>query len=125
MWIGTAALSFVAATPLLLGAQQAPRIPLSAGLTLVSAFEGPRGDYESFKRIERIDDEGVHLAYSTERNKRPVRRTVRPVDLASSRHYLLRFAENYPEVIQGTTGIGTSKLVLTELKSRGHATFAC
>jgi outer membrane protein OmpA-like peptidoglycan-associated protein len=100
------------------------KIPMIAGLTTVSAVEGPRGDYESTKKIERVDSEGVHMVYLPARGK-PVYRTVLPVDQERSRHYLLRFAQNYPRIVPNTTGLGASKLVLTDLKKRGHAGFRC
>jgi len=106
-------------------AQAATKIPLVTDLITVSAVEGPRGDYESIKRIERIDAQGVHIVYTTERHKKPVLRTVRREDQASARHYLLRFAANYPEVVPNSTGIGTSRLVYTELKTKGQSDFSC
>src|SRR5688572_6663671 len=106
-------------------AQAATKIPLVTDLITVSAVEGPRGDYESIKRIKSIDAQGVHIAYTTERHKKPVLRTVRPVDQANARHYLLRFAANYPEVVPNSTGFGPSKLVYTELKTKGRSEFSC
>jgi outer membrane protein OmpA-like peptidoglycan-associated protein len=48
-------------------AQQGPRIPLRAGLTIVTALNEPdRGDYESIKTITRADAKDVSLRYSAE-----------------------------------------------------------
>ena len=44
-----------------------PRVPLRAGLTIVTAVNQPEhGDYESLKVIERADATGVRLKYSTD-----------------------------------------------------------
>src|SRR4026208_2052510 len=90
-----------------LGAQGAPKIPLVEGLTVVNAVHNVRaGDYESFKTVEKIDASGIHLAYSGPTVKNPVRRIVQPRDQESSRFYLLRFAQDYPEAVPSATALG-------------------
>lgn len=115
----------LAAVSDVLSAQGPPKIPLTKGLQISHAIENPRGDYESMVTVEKIDADGVHIVYTGARVKKPVHRTVRPVDLESSRHYQLRFGLEYPEVVPKSTALGTSKLVLSELKSGREAEFSC
>jgi outer membrane protein OmpA-like peptidoglycan-associated protein len=119
-----ATIVFLAAAAETLSAQT-PKIPVTKGLQVTNAIENPRGDYESLLTIEMIDAEGLHIVFSGPRVTTPVRRTVRPVDLESARHYQLRFGLEYPEVVPNSTALGTSKLVLSELKTRGEAEFSC
>jgi len=49
----------------------ADRIPLCKGLTVVTAVSEPTGDYESIKRVEAMDAEGIHLHVSADRPKAP------------------------------------------------------
>jgi outer membrane protein OmpA-like peptidoglycan-associated protein len=115
---------------------QAPtkRIPLCAGLTVVTAVSQRDGDYESIKTVESVSEQAVRLKYSSERmvqeflsNDPPklqqttVYRTIRVADLASAYSYLQFFYDKLPETIPGTTAIGTSSAVLTALKTKGEA----
>lgn len=106
-------------------AQAPPKIPLTTGLQITNAIENPRGDYESLLTVETIDPAGVHIVFSGPRVTKPVHRTVRRVDLESSRHYQLRFGLEYPEVVENSTALGTSKLVLSELRKGGEVQFSC
>lgn len=109
-----------------LAAQAPPRIPLVQGLTLVNAVHNIRhGDYETFKTIDKIDARGVHVVFSGSTVKVPVRRIIRKRDLESSRYLLLRDARNYPEVVPSSTGLGASKLTLSELKAGMETRFSC
>jgi hypothetical protein len=49
------------------------KMPLTAGLTIVTAINDKNGDYESIKRIETTSGDLVRIKYSSERPK--------PVDL--------------------------------------------
>lgn len=121
-----AAVLIVLAASAPLGAQSPPKIPLVEGLTIVSAVVNIRsGDYESFKIVHQIDEQGVHLRFSAPRVKVPVQRIVRPQDLESSRFFLLRFIDNYPIIVENSTGLGASKLTLTELKAGKSSVFSC
>src|SRR5262249_8793110 len=108
-------------------------IPLCAGLTIVTAIGRPEGDYESIKRIESVTPDRVRIRYSAEVMEKDefsddppelkhylVYRSVRRADLASSTVYEQWFDDGIPEVIAGTTAIGTSTAVLQQLKSRGQ-----
>jgi outer membrane protein OmpA-like peptidoglycan-associated protein len=103
--------------------QTTRQIPLIEGLMLTNAIENPRGDYETHQRVEKIDKEAVYVVYTAPNTLR--RRTITYADLDSSRHYQARYGGNYPDLIANTTGIGTSKVVLNELKTRGRAEFSC
>jgi outer membrane protein OmpA-like peptidoglycan-associated protein len=116
---------FLAVATETVSGQSQPKIPLTKGLQISHAIENPRGDYESMVTVERIDADGVHIVFTGATVKKPVHRTVRPVDLESSRHYQLRFGLEYPEVVPNSTALGTSKLVLAELKGGREADFSC
>ncbi len=47
-------------------ADRGPRIPLREGLTIVTALNDVRGDYESIKRVTAADGKIVKLAYSAD-----------------------------------------------------------
>jgi hypothetical protein len=115
--------------------QGAPlRIPLCAGLTIVTAISQQTGDYESIKTILSLTNQEVRLKYSSEHmtsdllsNEKPklerttVVRTIRTEDLANANLYEQQFYEKLPELIAGTTAIGTSAAVLHALKTTGEA----
>lgn len=118
-----------------------PRIPLRVGLTIVTAISDHLGDYESIKRIESEDGGNLRLKYSSERPKpkdmfddpstnapRPfvsttTYRNIRKKDLEDSHSYLQQFAAPplVPETFPGTTAVGVSAAVLTELKTKGES----
>jgi len=52
-----------------------PSVPLRVGLTVVTAINSEKGDYESIKRITAITDKGVTLSYTADNP--PGRRSVR------------------------------------------------
>jgi outer membrane protein OmpA-like peptidoglycan-associated protein len=118
--------------------EPSPRIPLRAGLTVVTAISQPTGDYESIKRIVALTPDTVHLTYSNEHPKplglledpspgpRPLvklntTRTIVRRDLGESHSYLQQFGEprNVPDLVPGTTAVGVSAAVLQELKTQG------
>jgi len=137
-----------------LAAQQAPqKIPMRAGLIVVTAIASPQGDGESIKRIEAIDAKGIHLSYSgdverkgaasspldalgigggrSSRRAEPTRqrvtskRTIRREDLKAARAYQALFGPAIPTVIPGSTAISTSSAVLADLKEKGRTDFSC
>ena len=109
------------------------RIPLCAGLTIVTAISQMGGDYESIKTIESVTDQEVRLRYSSERmvqdlmdnepklQRATVSRTVLTRDMANANLYQQQFYDQLPDPIPGTTAIGTSTAVLNELKTKGEA----
>ncbi len=110
------------------------KIPLCTGLSIVTAISQRDGDYESIKTIESVTDKAVRLKYSSERmyqdplvDDKPslqrtlVYRTLSIDDLARANLYEQIFYEKLPELIPGTTAIGTSAAVLNDLKKKGEA----
>jgi outer membrane protein OmpA-like peptidoglycan-associated protein len=107
-------------------------IPLQPGLTVVTALSDREGDYESIKVIEAVTPETMILAYSADipnasHSGKPqrvsTRRSVRREDLRTSHEYMQIFKPSLPETIPGTTAIGASSAVLTELKTKGKSSF--
>lgn len=144
-WIALAALITVVAP----SGSQAPisAIPLRTGLTIVTAINEPeRGDYESLKRLTDVNERAVTLSISGDvpvmeedplaallgqTGARPagkpqtrsfrVRRTVRREDLQNAHEYVQLFSEDTPETFPGSTALGVSSVVLTELKTKGQS----
>ena len=105
-------------------AQTAPKIPLVEGLTIVNAVYNSY-DYESFHRVDSINGRGVYILFSAPGVKTPVRRIVPKRALESSSFYLLRFAQNYPDVVPASTALGASRATLTELKAGQAIDYRC
>ena len=126
-----------AAAPIAQG-DPAPRIPLCDGMTLVTAVNGGSGDYESIKTIKSVSATEARISYSAEKmdygdlfSTDPPRlrsyvskRIQRLEDIKTSRQYLQQFDTIIPEDVPGMTSLGTSSLVLSELKNQGHADFS-
>jgi len=106
------------------------RVPLQPGLTIVTALSDRAGDYESIKKIEAVTADSVTLAYSADvpnaggkARQVSTRRMVRREDLRSAHEYMQIFNPSSPPTIAGTTAIGASAAVLTELKTKGRTAF--
>jgi outer membrane protein OmpA-like peptidoglycan-associated protein len=110
-----------------------------------------KGDYESIKRFIDVNDKAVRLRYSAEvldsgddnplasifgggRQQKPVPKpnpgktltvnTVRSVnraDLEKATDYRWLFGDNMPEAFPGSTAVGVSRKVLTNLKTKGQS----
>jgi outer membrane protein OmpA-like peptidoglycan-associated protein len=110
------------------------KIPLCPGLTVVTAINQPEGDYESIKTVESVDGVSVRVKYSTEKvardlaghpiQKFSVVRSIRTADLQRADRYLQEFGPITPVEVPGTTSLGTSRAVLSALKSSGQTTLA-
>lgn len=111
-----------------------PKIPLCAGLTIVTAIQQREGDYESIKRVESVTRDRVRIKYSSEAwvkdqesdipgklVRTTVYRTVPTEDLVNAKLYEQEFSVLLPEIIPGTTAIGTSTAILNAIKSKGTA----
>jgi outer membrane protein OmpA-like peptidoglycan-associated protein len=112
--------------------------PLKEGMLVVTAVADMSGDYESFKQITRIADDGVTLSYKSEHPKSgeagaapssanhdtSTSRTVLTNDLASAHDYAEIFGSNDPPSFPGSTAISASHDVLVELKEKGTAQFS-
>jgi outer membrane protein OmpA-like peptidoglycan-associated protein len=131
-------------------AQPAPRIPLREGLTIVTALNQPeRGDYESIKTIIRANETDIRLKYAAEapaadEDQNPfaailggskptstqsaaasvqhvnVTRTVSRHDLKNAHEYRWVYNNGAPESYPGSTALGVSTAVFTELKTKGR-----
>jgi outer membrane protein OmpA-like peptidoglycan-associated protein len=114
-----------------------PAVPLRTGLTIVTAIAEHFGDYESIKRITAVDDKGYTLSYAADVPEDPdedlgpgekptmreVRgtRTVLAADLQGAHEYVQKFGGQQPRILKGSTALGVSAAVLTELKTRGES----
>jgi outer membrane protein OmpA-like peptidoglycan-associated protein len=102
-------------------------IPLCPGLTIVTAIEDPRGDYESIKRVTGVTPDAVQLSINGDRptpagvRKLILARTVRQEDLRRATFYLHIFDPRAPVLVPGSTALGTSAAVLSALKRAGAA----
>ena len=107
------------------------KIPLCTGLSIVTAISQQDGDYESIKTIESVTNKAVRLKYSSERmyqdplaDDRPslqktlVYRSMNSDDLANATLYEQIFYEKLPELIPGTTAIGTSAVLIVHIRSK-------
>lgn len=131
--------------------QPAPsvRVPLRAGLTIVTALNQPGyGDYESLKVIVQADAKQVRLNFSADvpdvapsgdplaaifgGGKAPATpvesgktrqahatRVIARADLETATEYRRTFSERLPESYPGSTAVGVSRRVLTDLKTKG------
>ena len=135
----------LAPSPLALGQDgQVPliQVPLTKDLVIVTAVQWPDGDYESLKRVVAVSDRNVTITVSAEAppvqgdpldffggssaggakgepRRVNARRIVRREDLQSAHEYVQRFWEDAPATFPGTTAVGVSSAVLSELKSKG------
>lgn len=104
-----------------------PAIPLCKGLTIVTAIDDPKGDYESIKRITNVTASALQLTVNGDRptplgvRKINVSRTVLRTDLKTATFYLHIFDPGAPVSVPGSTAIGTSAAVLAALKTKGDA----
>jgi OmpA-OmpF porin, OOP family len=106
------------------------KVPLVKGLTLIGAASERQGDYESSTTVDSIETDGsLHLATEADvpdpSGGRPrtvnVTRSVRASDLKDARTYKYMYYTGGEEEYPGTTAMGTSAAVLSDLRSRGEA----
>jgi outer membrane protein OmpA-like peptidoglycan-associated protein len=103
------------------------RIPLCAGLTIVTAIDDPKGDYESIKRVTRVTSTSVEVVVNGDRpmgstvRRIVVPRTILRGDLKNATFYLHHFDTRAPATVPGSTALGTSAAVLASLKTSGSA----
>ena len=104
-------------------------VPLVKGLTLTGAASERQGDYESTLTVDSIDADGtLHLTTSADLpdpaggRPKPVSfsRDVRAVDLQDGRTYKYLFTDGQREY-PGSTAMGTSAVVVKDLRSHGAA----
>lgn len=124
---------------------QRPVIPLLEDLTVVTAINWPEtGDYESVKRVTAVADGSITISVASQTpavddnplaglfgakpdvSAKPalrqfnVRRIVLREDLEKAHDYMQSFAEGGPETYPGSTALGVSAAVLSELKKTGR-----
>ena len=129
------------ASPAPAAAQQAPEIPLVAGLKITFAVHVPdggpaakgvvQGDYELVVDVNRVADDAIGLTTRVEGQDaagKPVNvtisRRVSRQDLASARLQILGFHTSDPPEITGSTALGPSLAVLRDLRTTGSASFS-
>src|SRR5260370_6195605 len=119
------------------------KVPLLPGLTVVTAIAQPLvGDYESIKRVETVDSDGLRISFSSDlpnpkvpdlttgnakpapgtRRKGCVRIVLSP-DMLNAHEYRENFCVAEQERYPGTTAISVSTQMLTELKTKGESSF--
>lgn len=110
------------------GQTAAGGIPLCPGLTIVTAVNGPEGDYESIKTIANADTRGITVVYSAQVPTRNgslrnwnMRRVMRREDLGTATLYAHYFHSDGSDTIPGSTTLGVSTAVLRALKRTGAA----
>jgi outer membrane protein OmpA-like peptidoglycan-associated protein len=106
------------------GATSKMEIPLTPGLTVVTAVNDTTGDYESIKVMQTVSAAKLVLAYSADK---PVAKGAKPLTVHGTRtidgadldgatgysEYFANAAEHFP----GTTAISTSTAVLNDLRA--------
>jgi outer membrane protein OmpA-like peptidoglycan-associated protein len=105
----------------------APRIPLCVGLTVVSAIEDPKGDYEAVVRVASITQTSIELDINADRPINSVirrlvgKRTVLREDFERASFIMNYWSTAGPRTIPGSTALGPSRAVLRALKTKGTA----
>lgn len=106
------------------------KVPLVKGLTLIGAASERQGDYEASTTVDSIETDGsLHLTTEADvpdpSGGRPrtvnVTRSVRASDLKDAHTYKYVYYTGGEEEYPGTTSMGTSAAVLSDLRSRGEA----
>lgn len=91
------------------------------GMTITTHFTNDMGrDADSTINIVGVTNEAVRLTYASTRGIY-VSREIRMADRESARTYVLGYAPRMPTVIEGTTSLGLSAVVLDKLRTAGRA----
>ncbi len=108
-------------------------IPLVKGLTTIEAVNESRGDYENSISVDAIDADGsLHLVMSGdvpdpaggEPGHVKATRTVRAADLKDARGLKIVYSTGGEEEYPGTTTLGVSAAVFSDIRSKGEAAVA-
>lgn len=105
---------------------ESPRIPFEIGLTVVTSIATREGDFESIKRVAGVSAGNVHITYSGELPPRDLlagEGTAFVSDLRGAHWYTTNFTGG-PQHVMGTTALGTSSVILAELRGGGTPAFA-
>lgn len=109
---------------------QAPAhpVPLVEGLTIVTAVNNGKADFESIKRVSELAADFVRVTVTSDMpaadgtSVPTIRsRIIRRSDLESARVYSWNFSPPRPDVYPGSTALGVSGAVLRDLRTRGAA----
>lgn len=96
-----------------------------AGMQFTTSFTNEFGrDAESLTTVTAVTPSAVSIDYSSSRGVF-MRRELLVSDRQGATSYVLGYEQNMPGVIPGTTSLGISAAVLSELRSRGKAHCAC
>jgi outer membrane protein OmpA-like peptidoglycan-associated protein len=91
------------------------------GKQFTTAFTNESGkDAESLTTVTSVTDTAVRIEYSSSRGV-AVRRDILVTDRREASSYVLGYEEQMPMVIEGTTSLGISSRVLSELRTNGRA----
>ena len=91
------------------------------GMQYTTAFTNDFGkDAESQTTVTAVTESVVSIEYSSSRGV-SVRRELLVADRRDASSYVLGYEEDMPTVIPGTTSLGISTRVLSELRSSGRA----
>jgi len=102
-------------------------IPFCAGVTVVSAVNDIKGDYESIVTIESIQTDRVNIAYSSEIAQAgsikliSTKRTILLSDMMNARLLHNWFSQSSQRAYPGTTSYQASVALLRKLKATGEA----
>lgn len=109
-----------AAAPACAQPDAGPFVP-HRGMTITTHFTNDLGrDADSTINIVGVSNEAVRLTYASTRGIY-VSREIRMSDRESARTYVLGYAPRMPTVIEGTTSLGLSAVVLDKLRTAGRA----
>jgi outer membrane protein OmpA-like peptidoglycan-associated protein len=91
------------------------------GMQFTTAFTNDFGkDAESITTVTSVTESAVSIEYSSSRGV-SVRRELLVADRREASSYVLGYEEDMPTSIRGTTSLGISTRVLSELRSAGRA----
>jgi len=119
-------------------------VPLRKGLTVITAIAQENGDYQSIKQIKEMNGDSVTMEYTADKvperanpfggepkngGKKAAKQSTNAMrkilreDLQNAHEYQELFGAQAPQTMPGSTAIGVSAAVLSELKSKGETTF--
>lgn len=99
------------------------QVPLVEGLTIVTAVNNGKADFESLKRISEVTGDFVRVTVTSDMPENgsfiPIirSRVIRRTDLAAARSYAWNFSPPHPDVYPGSTALGVSAAVLRDLQA--------
>lgn len=93
----------------------------STGMQFTTAFTNEFGkDAESITTVTGVNENSVSINYSSSRGV-SVKRDLRATDRLNATSYVLGYEDGMPTVIPGTTSLGVSANILSQLRTSGSA----